>query len=298
MSSPLRVLVTGAAGHLGSHLVPLLLETGLAVTGLDMAAPAAPPVGWRLLHGALADRELLRAALTGQDLVVHCASIHPWKPYPDEQYLDANVKGTWLLYTAAAEAGVDRMVLTSSIAAAGYQAVPTGAWPVGEEQQFPLGDLYGLTKFSQEQIARLFAEQGRVQTIALRPPAFMPRPDLETGFQLTGNFALVEDIAAAHLAAVRVLGGLQAPGGALAPFQAVTVTNALPYTPGDAALLVDGNNVRRLAEKYWPAAYPWLVSQGYQGVGLYALYDLGRARRLLGWQPRHNFEQWYREHVP
>ncbi len=292
-----KVLVTGAAGHLGSHLVPLLLDAGFEVTGLDLAAPAAAPAGWRLLQADLCDRPGVQAAVEGQDLVVHCASLHPWQPYADEQYLDANVKGTWLLYAAAAEAGVSHVVLTSSIAAAGYQAVPTTAWPVGEEQLFPPGDLYGLTKLAQEQIARLFADQGRVQTIALRPPAFMPRPDLETGFQLTGNFALVEDVAAAHLAAVRVLGGVQSAGEPLPPFQAITVTNALPYTPADAALLEEGNNVRRLAEKYWPDAYPWLVNQGYQGVGLYALYDLGRARRVLGWQPRHNFPEWYAAHA-
>ena len=91
--------------------------------------------------------------------------------------------------------------MTSSIAAIGYSNVPVESWPVTEDMQFPLGDLYSYTKHAQEDIARLFAYRNAISTIALRPPAFMPIPALDTGFALTGNFAVVDDIAAAHMAA-------------------------------------------------------------------------------------------------
>lgn len=293
----MHVLVTGAAGHLGFHLVPELLSAGFEVTGFDVAEPPGPvPEGCRFLCADLTDVPTLTRAVGEVTLIVHCASLHPWKTYTDEQYLDANIEGTWNLYAAAVASGVDRIVLTSSIAATGYQNVPTDAWPIREDAQFPLGDLYSFTKHAQEDIARSFAHREQVRTIALRPPAFFPRPDLETGFLLTGNFALVDDMVSAHVAAVRVMSGLQEPGGPLCSFEAIHVTNKLPYTPQDAELLEPGRGVRRLVQKYWPEAYEWLVGHGYQGASLAALYDLSRAQRILGWQPVHNFEQWFAQH--
>ena len=106
-----RVLVTGAAGHLGSHLSATLVKEGFHITGLDMAAPATPWAGGGpFLTASLADAAAVRKALAGIDLIVHCASIHPWKKYTDDQYLDANVKGTWHLYAAAEEAKIGRVV--------------------------------------------------------------------------------------------------------------------------------------------------------------------------------------------
>jgi nucleoside-diphosphate-sugar epimerase len=293
----MRVAVTEAAGHLGSNLIPALRREGLEVAGLDMAVPAAPlPDGCAFRQINLADAAAVKPAIAGADLIVHCASIHPWKPYTDDQYLDANVKGTWHLYTAAADLGIRRVVLTSSIAAVGYAAIPRSAWPVGEHEVFPLGDLYSFTKHAQETIARLYAAKGAVRTVALRPPAFMPRPDLETGFGLTGVFAVVEDIAAAHVAAVRVMLGRQRPLEPLEDFEAFNVTNRLPYTAEDAALIGPDNDMRPLVRKYWPAAYEWLVSKGFRGGWLPAVYDISKAKGLLSWEPRFNFEEWYVRH--
>jgi len=294
-SAATRVLVTGAAGHLGSHLAPALSAAGFEVTGLDIVEPASPPVSWRFIRADLTDAAATRSAISGAELIVHCASIHPWKSHGDDQYLDSNIKGTWRLYTEAAGLGIARIVLTSSIAAAGYHRIPPDAWPVGEERVFPLGDLYSLTKNAQEAIARMFADSGQVRTIALRPPAFMPVSRLETGFLLTGAFAVVGDIVSAHVAAVRVLSGSQRPERPVGAFEAVNVTNKLPYTRADAHLLEADGNANRLAEKHWPRGHAWLVRHGYRGVWVPAAYDLAKAQQLLGWQPAYNFEQWFAE---
>ncbi|MHC4985101.1 MAG: NAD-dependent epimerase/dehydratase family protein [Planctomycetota bacterium] len=180
-SKATTVLVTGAAGHLGSHLVPMLLADGFDVRGLDMAPPAAPlPDECAFTQADLSDRDALAKALAGVDVIVHTASLHPWKPYTDDQYVDANVKGTWTLYALAAELGIGRIALTSSIAAIGYGNIPMDTWPISEDCLFPLSDIYSYTKYTQETIARLRADAGEVRTFALRPPAFMPRSELDT----------------------------------------------------------------------------------------------------------------------
>jgi len=319
LPGPDLILVTGASGHLGSHVVPLLIAEGYRIRALDIVPPAggewcptevgppARPCGGPASAGRqqpalpsrpegvcadLADFDACKAAVEGVDLIVHCASIHPWKPYTDAQYLDCNIKGTWNLYRAAAEAGVGRVVLTSSIAAVGYGGNPP--WPLGEGEEFPLGDLYSLTKHTQEDIARMHAASGRIRTLALRPPAFMPKSDLETLFMLTGAYARVEDMASAHVAAVRVLTGRQEPGAPLAMFEPIFTTNALPYTEEDRPVLGD-QGLPGLVRKHWPEAYEWMVGHGFEGGWLPGVYDLSKAKRLLGWQPEWNLAEWFAE---
>jgi nucleoside-diphosphate-sugar epimerase len=290
METSARLAVTGVAGHLGSHLVRALLAAGYEVAGIDVEAGA--PEGCRFVQGDLSDPAALRPVLEGADAVIHCASIHPWKTYPDPLYLDANVKGTWMLYAAAAERGIERVLLTSSIAAVGYVKVPVSAWPVGEADRFPLGDLYSFTKHAQEDIARLYADDGKIRTVALRPPAFMPMPELETLCHLTGAFAVVDDIVAAHLAA---LARLLDPSSrtAFAPFEAFNVTNRLPYRTEDVPRGGAHPNTLALARKYWPDACSWMEERGFTGVGLSAVYDISKAEEKLGWRPALNFEQMF-----
>ncbi|NOY82924.1 MAG: NAD(P)-dependent oxidoreductase [Kiritimatiellaeota bacterium] len=296
-----RVLVTGASGHLGSRVANELAERGYAVTALDMVPPpdTVRACVRRAVVGSLADPDIATEAVRDIEAIVHCAALHPWKAYSDDQYLDANVKGAWHLYRAAAAAGVRRVVLTSSIAAPGMHGIPPSAWPVPETAEFPIVDLYGFTKHAQEDLAKCFANSAGTRTIALRPPPFMPRPELETGFSLTACFALVEDIAGAHVAALEVLLGARAPEPDHGPadFEAVNVTNSLPYTPEDAAMIGPDGDMRPLVRKYWPAAADWLEARGYRRAGPLIVYDLHKARQLLKWTPKYNFEQWFAKHA-
>lgn len=298
MSQSLSLLVTGASGHLGSHVVEQLAARGHTVTGLDLAPPPGTVTACvrDFIIGSLAQPDIAARAVDDADGVVHCAALHPWKPYSDDQYLDANIKGTWHLYKAAAAAGVRNVVLTSSIAAAGMAGIPPAKWPVSEDDTVPIGDLYGLTKKTQEEIAKYFANSAKIRTIALRPPPFMPRPTLQTGFSLTACFAVVDDIAAAHCAAVDVLAGAYRPVHDLNAFEALNTTNQLPYTAKDAGLVDETGDMRALVRKYWPEAITWLEARGYTKAGPLIVYDLSKARQLLGWTPCHNFEDWFAEH--
>ena len=299
VSTSNKILVTGAAGHLGSHLIPELVADGFEVKGLDVVEPKRPlPEGCALVKADLTDADAVRAAIEGADIIVHCASIHPWKAYTDNQYLDNNIKGTWTLYTVGAELGIDKIVLTSSIAAAGMTNVPHTAWPIGEEQEFALGAIYSLTKRAQEDIAGMFADKGQVRTIALRPPAFMPLGELSTGTGLlSGKYSVVGDVAAPHAAAVRVMAGRQRPGGPLNDFEAFNITNQPPYTREDVEELGPDACTGLLAKKYWPEAYAWLVAEhNYEDDGLPIVYDNSKVKRILGWKAQYTFARWFAEH--
>lgn len=295
MKPSCKILVTGAAGHLGSHLAPALLEDGFEVAGVDVRPPADSFPARCAFHQAdLANAASIDAVLDGVSLIVHTASIHPWKPYSDDQYIDCNVKGTWHLYRKAEQHGIRRIVLTSSIAAPGMSAIPHSAWPVGEDAEFVIGDIYSATKKMQETIARSFAARDAIRTFALRPPAFMPRPPLQTCFSLTGAFAVVSDMVSAHVAAARVMSGRQPSPESLAAFEAFNTTVDLPYRSEDAALMNAKGNLP-LVRKYWPAEAEWLVQNGFEGASVVAVYDNRKARRALGWQAAYNLPQAVRD---
>ena len=109
-----QVLVTGASGFLGSHVVRALVARGLSVTAHGRSASRldfGPDV--RVCQGDLANLPLLTEAATGCDAVVHCAALSaPWGD--PREFVATNVAGTANLLTAARSAGVRRLVHISS----------------------------------------------------------------------------------------------------------------------------------------------------------------------------------------
>jgi nucleoside-diphosphate-sugar epimerase len=278
-----RICVTGASGHLGSHLCPELVERGYDLICVDMEPPKEACGEFR--QADLRAESETFSALDGAELLIHCASIHPWKQYTDEQYLDCNVKGTWNVFQAASEHGIKRVVLTSSIAACGYNPDPE-LCPVDESyQQEPLGDIYSITKRFQEQIAGHFCRRSGMQVIALRPPNFVPRPPLQTGAALLSGCLVVEDIASAHVKALDVWDRLE---GRFEPF---FIAPTFPYSPEEARELSD--NPKAVLDKHFPGAWDWFKERGMSLYPVINQYDSSKAKQILDWQPEHTFTHWW-----
>lgn len=120
-----RVLVTGAHGFIGSHLVEELLEHGHAVRGLvspwgRLGVLAELGEGLELHRADLTDPASLRGACDGVEVVVHAAArVADWGPW--EAFERVNVAGTEALLREAERAGVRRLVLVSSLAVHRYR---------------------------------------------------------------------------------------------------------------------------------------------------------------------------------
>jgi len=114
------VLVTGATGFLGQHLVRELLADGVRVRGLarsDDGAAAVAALGAEPLRGELRDAASLARAVAGVSAVFHTAAdTNHWGPRNAAQ-TEANVGGTARLVEAAREAGVATFAHTSSVSA-------------------------------------------------------------------------------------------------------------------------------------------------------------------------------------
>ena len=288
-----RVVVTGSSGRFGSALLEALVDAGHMVVGIDRSAVQAA-TRYEAVQAELADEAALSQILHGDDLLVHAASIHPWREYPDSSYLALNASATWHLYAAAAAAGIRDVILTSTIGAAGNPP-PRGFHRIAEDERHPCKDIYTWSKRVQEEIAESFALSGETRTLALRPAGFIPVEPLELGFLLTRSFTILEEVVAAHLAAVSaVLDGraFDTPGGCV---ERVFVTNELPYGPDDVAL-VSGDDYLPVVAKYWPDAIDWLVDRGFTADVPVSVYDGARAKRVLDWRPVYTFRQWFDEH--
>ena len=177
----MTILVTGAAGLLGSHVAELALERGETVRALvrpsediSWLAKAGAEVCW----GDLTDRASLEAAVRNVDRVLHCAArMGPWGP--EVEYKQVNVRAPGVLVEVAMAAGVQRLVHVSSIDVHGL-VVGDGAdetAPYSSEQ-----DPYSRSKIAGERLIQ--------QLIKDRcAPVTIVRPGLIYGPRDTNSFA-------------------------------------------------------------------------------------------------------------
>lgn len=217
------VLVTGAAGFIGHHVVRLLVEEGRDVRALlrpgedPRNLAGLDPARVEQVEGDILDLPRMRALTRGCSAVYHLAALYrTWVPDPRQIY-DVNVTGSSNVLAAALAAGVPKVVYTSSIAAVGVaaeglsdEATPFNLWP----QSFD----YVRSKYLGQQVARSFADLLDLTIVnpgmPLGPGDVGPTPTGKTLIDaLSGRIQLcfegglnivdVEDVARAHLLAER-----------------------------------------------------------------------------------------------
>jgi len=174
-----RVLVTGAAGFVGSHVVDRLLAAGREVVGVDAFTgyyprfqklrnlePALGKVGFRLVEGDLLDLDI-RGLLAGVETVVHLAAEpgvrRSWGGNFDV-YLERNVRVTQRLLEAVGESGTTGFVHASSSSVYG----PDAGGPVDEETARRPASPYGLSKLAAEELVALYGRERGVPATVLR----------------------------------------------------------------------------------------------------------------------------------
>ena len=168
MSDATRVLVTGGAGFIGSHVARTLAADGQAVRILSRDAVRARPVvpdGITIVEGDIRDGDAVARAVNGVDVVYHLVSSFRQADIADREHRDVNVEGTRVLLHAARAAGIRRFVHISTIGVLGHIAHP----PANETTAYNPGDIYQVTKTEAEQLALAFQREHDFPLTVARP---------------------------------------------------------------------------------------------------------------------------------
>jgi UDP-glucose 4-epimerase len=185
----MRVLVTGGAGFIGSHLVERLLAEGHTVRVLDdfssgrhenlaFAKPGAP---LEIIEGDIRAARAVAEAVAGMDVVFHEAALVsvPRSVEDPEISCDINAHGTARVFDAARRAGVRRIVFASSAAVYG----DTATLPVSEREPVRPLSPYGLDKLYAEQLAAIHHALYGLEAVPLRYfNVFGPRQDPSSAY--------------------------------------------------------------------------------------------------------------------
>lgn len=215
----MTALVTGATGFVGSAVVRALIDRGESVRVLVRQTSNRRNVDdlpVETVAGDLDDHASLRGAVSGVSALYHVAANYRlWVPRPEEIYR-TNVEGTRALMRAAAEAGVGRIVYTSSVATLGLR---TDDQPGDETTPVCLDDMIGhykRSKYLAEEAVREMVDRERLPVVIVNPSTPVGPRDAKptpTGRMVveaakgrmpayvdTGlNVVHVDDVAAGHL---------------------------------------------------------------------------------------------------
>ena len=306
-----RILVTGAAGFIGSHLVERLLEVGHEVVGVDAftgysrerkernLAQAAEVEDFRLAQGDLLDLDL-DDLLRGVDSVAHLAAESGVRAsWGDDfpRYLARNVEATQRLLEALSGQSVERFVFASSSSV--YGSVDG---PAKETASRCPASPYGLSKLAAEELVKLYARQRGVPATILRYfTVYGPRqrPDMalsrfisaalrEEPLRVFGDGSQMREMTYVSDVVDATTAALQAPSG------------GVYNVGGGARVTVDElvDHVRRALDVRVEAAY----EPAAEGDVYSTWADLELVRRDLGYRPRVGLkrgieaqEEWARE---
>jgi UDP-glucose 4-epimerase len=181
-----RVLVTGGAGFIGSHIIDLLVDEGCAeIVAVDnlvrgraenlAAATARAPV--RLVHGDIRDRDLLTALVRGADIVFHQAALRITHCAAEPRAaMEVMVQATFDLLEQCAAHRVEKVIAASSASVYGMAS----AFPTTEEQHpYDNRTLYGAAKAFNEGLLRSFKDMRGLDYVAFRYfNVYGPRMDI------------------------------------------------------------------------------------------------------------------------
>ncbi len=293
-----KVLVTGGAGFIGSHLVHGLLERGGQVRVLDNLSTGLKAnlsgLDIDFIEGDIRDDAIVQESIKDVDTIFHLAafiSVAGSMEDPLACY-EANLNGSLNVLMQASQAGMKRVVLASSAAIYGESESP-----VAENHPLNPQSPYAASKLAMEQAARLFSQSFNLETVCLRFfNAYGPRQSPDSPYA-----AAIPKFIQAMLAGGPVT--IHGDGWQTRDFVYVRdIVNAmLLAADGDS---IDGrvfniaggksisiNELVETLQRFFPETPDPVFAPSRQGDLLFSEADISLAERALGYRPRIDLQE-------
>ena len=173
-----KILVTGADGFIGSHLVEELIKDGYEVRAF-VFYNSFNTWGWldtfpqetlqkiEVFTGDVRDPNAVRTSMEGVDAVMHLAALIaiPFSYYAPDTYVDTNIKGTLNILQAARALGTERVLVTSTSEVYGTAEYA----PIGEKHPYQGQSPYSATKIGADRLAESFYRSFDLPVTVVRP---------------------------------------------------------------------------------------------------------------------------------
>jgi uronate dehydrogenase len=225
----MRILITGAAGHIGTVLADRL-GAEFDIRGLDMRE-APPSYPGEFMVGDCADPTVAALAVSDMDAVIHLAGVASESNLPD--ILHGHVIGTAALLDAMSQSGVGRMVYASSNHAVGMTPRTDS---LSSQAPARPDTFYGVGKVAAEGLLSLYADRNGITSVAMRIGSFLEKPEtrrnLATWLSYEDCVAMVKAALTAQIEGVVTIYGISANRDAWWDLEA---GRSIGYEPKDDA---------------------------------------------------------------
>jgi len=298
-----KILVTGGAGFIGSHLVDRLIAEGSEVTVLDnfdtgKLDNVSGHKDLRIAKGDIRDYALIRHTVEDVDAVFHEAALASTVLSVKNPLVanEINVTGTLNLLKASSDLGVKRFIYASSAAVYGNTSAPR------KKEDMPLDPAspYGMSKLAAEKYAKIFYELYGLETVSLRYfNVYGPRqrfdekwayggvisiflnrllknmpPVVHGDGEQTRDFVYVKDVVEANMLALKTSG---------AAGEVFNIGTGKRITVNKVAQLLREMTNKENLENVHADSRPGDVRHGYA--------DISKAERVLNYVPKFSLDQ-------
>lgn len=298
-----RVLVTGAGGFIGSHLVERLVSLGARTSAL-VRYNSAGSWGWldqspikddvKVILGDVRDQDSTQRAVEGVDIVFHLAALIaiPYSYHAPLSYVRTNVEGTLNILQSAMRSGVGLVIHTSTSEVYGTAR----SVPINENHPLQGQSPYSATKIGADKIAESFNLSFGLPVVTVRPfNTYGPRQSARAVIPTIVTQALAnEPIRLGNISPTRDLnyvadtveGFIKAAESSKAVGEVINLGTGREISIGELAATI----IRTLGTDLQVITDSERVRpEGSEVERLCA--DANKARELLGWEPKHTLEE-------